>query len=162
MVLATGKDPRMATLDLAEAGRQLPPSREVAVIDGAAVLARPELLATLQRKGLRLSAQARSSGQLVLRLEGKLVAATAPLLKQAVAAGGRACHLDLDLASLTHADGVGLAVLVRLASIVAEAGGSLRLINPTPALRTMMTRVNLHHLIEIAEPAPGDEPPARP
>lgn len=147
----------MATIDLAEAGRKLPPSREVAVIDGAAVLVRPEVLTALQRKGLSLRTQARSSGRVVVWLEGRLVAATAPLLKQAVAAGGRALCLDLDLAGLTHTDGVGLAALARLASTVAEAGGSLRVINPAPALRTMMTRVNLHHLIEIAEPAPGEE-----
>lgn len=149
----------MATIDLANAQPKLATDAAIEAA-GAAALAEPSLVAMLQRKGLRLSAQGRPGGRTVLRLEGKLVAATAPLLKQGIQASRKALHLDIDLAGLAHADGVGLAVLVRLSSLLAEAGGSLRVVNPTPALRTMMTRVNLHHLIDIVEPAPVEEHPA--
>lgn len=150
----------MATIDLADAQRKLPASVASAA-DGTAALAEPEMIASLQRKGLRLSAVTRPSGRLVLRLEGKLVAATAPLLKQVIAASGKALHLDVDLTGVGHADGVGLAILVRLGAMLADAGGTLRVVNPPATLRTMMTRVNLHHLIDIAEPAPAEDHPAR-
>ncbi|MCC6627956.1 MAG: STAS domain-containing protein [Chloroflexi bacterium] len=150
----------MATFDLADAHRKLA-SGATSATDATAAPVATALVTELQRKGLRLEAVAGSSGRLVLRLEGKLSAATAPLLKKVIEQGERARQIDIDLAGLAQADGVGLAVLVRLASLVADAGGALRIVNPTAALRVMMTRIHLHHLIDIVEPAPGEDIAAR-
>jgi anti-anti-sigma factor len=146
----------MATIDLADTQRTAT-ATESAVADAGVVRIESTLVDALRRKGLHLEADARAHGRLLLRAQGKLIAATAPLLKKALEAGTGARQLDLDVAGLTQTDGVGLAVLVRIATIVADAGGSLRVINPSPALRAMMTRIHLHHLIDIVDPAPGDE-----
>jgi anti-anti-sigma factor len=160
VTVPTGKDPGMATIDFADAHRKLAATAVPAPDAGAAPIA-ATLVAELQRKGLCLDAAVGSGGRLVLRLEGKLSAATAPLLRQVIEQGERACPIDLDLAGLAHADGVGLAALVRIANLVADAGGALRVVNPSAALRVMMTRIHLHHLIDIVEPAPGEDLTAR-
>ena len=115
-----------------------------------------QMLAALSRKGLTVT-QTVQDDRLVLRLHGKLVASTAPLLKRLFTdpnADERLAgqvRLDLDLRDCTQADGVGLATLVRIATTLGRRGGSARVINLPPALRQTVLRVNLHHLIEITE-----------
>jgi anti-anti-sigma factor len=119
----------------------------------AGLLLTGEMLAKLSHKGLRVAGE-RHENRLVLRLEGRLDGATTRLLKQAFEANTQALHLDLDLAACPRADGVGLATLVRIATLVSGRGGALRVVNLPPALRGIVARINLHHLIDIAESAP--------
>jgi anti-anti-sigma regulatory factor len=148
-----GKDRIMATLDLVQ-GRSGAALTTALEADGAAIILPSETLASLERKGLLITGL-RHDGRLVLRLEGKLVSATAPLLKAVFADGPQAVHLDLDLAGCTRADGMGLATVVRLGAVLTAAGGSLRVVNLPPALRQTVMRINLHHLVDIVE-ATGD------
>jgi anti-anti-sigma factor len=144
----------MASLDLAHTHGAA--SLSILAERGAAAMPESAALATLQRKGLLLRAS-RQGERLVLWLDGKLDTATAPLLRRLIEENGQGQHLDLELSNCTRADGVGLAVLARLTTMLHAAGGSLRVLNPSPALRLTIMQVRLHHLLDILETAPSED-----
>lgn len=84
-----------------------------------------------------------------LRPAGELDLASAPRLWgeiEALVASGRR-HLVVDLAEVTLLDTAMVSVLVRTASVLGAAGGTLRLVHVAAPARQVLGIVGLDHLL---------------
>mgnify|MGYP001791659887 CR=1 FL=1 len=60
-------------------------------------------------------------------------------------------HIDLDVSLITFFDSASLGVLVAFNRILKEVGGSVRIINPKPYLKTLFALTNLDKHFQIIE-----------
>lgn len=106
----------------------------------------------LARRGLRIEVD-RESGRTVLHLHGRLDAQSAPALKKGfqdlLPLASR--YIDVDLAAIDRVDGVGLAALVWAWRVAQDHGLELRLTRLRPYVREIVSKMNLHHLLQIVD-----------
>ncbi|MHB0871546.1 MAG: STAS domain-containing protein [Chloroflexota bacterium] len=106
----------------------------------------------LARRGLRIEVD-RESGRTVLHLHGRLDAQSAPALKKGfqelLPLASR--YIDVDLAAIDRVDGVGLAALVWAWRLTQDHGLELRLTRMRPYVREIVSKMNLHHLLQIVD-----------
>jgi anti-anti-sigma factor len=107
---------------------------------------------SLGRRGLRLGVSFKT-GTTILSLGGRLDQHSAPLLKEGfheiVALTPRA--IDIDLSSVNRIDGIGLAALVWSWGLAHQRGRQLRLLHVPSATREIVSRMNLHHVLQVVE-----------
>lgn len=107
---------------------------------------------TLAKRGLRMEIDLKP-GRTMLHLHGRLDRQSAPVLKggfqEVVAHATRS--IDVDLAGVDRVDGLGLAALVWSWRFAQNSGLELRLTRMRPDVREIVTKMNLHHLLEIVE-----------
>jgi anti-sigma B factor antagonist len=68
---------------------------------------------------------------------------------EAAAAG--ADVLDIDLSQVEYADSTALGLFIRLRSRMAERGGTVRLVSPSPRMRKLLGYAGLEHVFEILD-----------
>lgn len=106
----------------------------------------------MARRGLQIEID-RESGRTVLHLHGRLDSQSAPFLKRGfeeVLPLISRC-VDVDLAAVDRVDGVGLAALVWAWRLTRDHGLELRLTRMRPFVREIVSRMNLHHLLQIVD-----------
>jgi phospholipid transport system transporter-binding protein len=86
-----------------------------------------------------------TNGQNALAVSGAITFDNAAEALRAAPQASRDGKLDVDLAALTDADSVSLAVLIAWAAQARERGGALRYLNAPQALR------NLAHLSDVED-----------
>ena len=92
----------------------------------------------------------RRGASVVVRVEGRLDAKTAPrLLADCVAARPAGGHLVLNLADVTFLSSNGVGMLLVLAERSREGGGSLRIAAPSAAVRAPLELLNLDRFLTI-------------
>ena len=106
----------------------------------------------LARRGLQLGVSLKP-GSTVLTLRGRLDQQSASVLKngfsEVVSLSPRS--IDLDLGGVTRLDGMGLAALVWSWGLARDRGRELRLMHVPSETRALVTRMNLHHLLQVVE-----------
>jgi len=89
----------------------------------------------------------------VLRVTGvnELDAATATNFQQAVleAMTDEIRHIEVDLSGTAFLDSCGLGTLMVLRKLVYHRDGSVRLLNPAPAVQQMLQLTRLYRLLEV-------------
>ena len=95
----------------------------------------------------------------VIAVEGQLVAANRQQLREAVAheidRGARS--FVIDFAETGYIDSAGLGALVSLSKKIREAGGSLRLTNLNEDLRTLFELTRLDTLFALEDQSPSSD-----
>ena len=87
---------------------------------------------------------------MVVRVEGRLDARTAPrLIEYHAASRIGSGHLVLTLSDVTFLSSSGVGALLVLAERLKAAGGSLRLVTPSAAVRSPLELLNLHRFLLI-------------
>ena len=95
------------------------------------------------------TAQGRS-GAVIVRVEGRLDAKSAPrLLEHCRAARHAGGHLVLNLGGVTFLSSSGVGVLLVLSENARLDGGSLRIAAPSAAVRAPLELLNLHRFLVI-------------
>lgn len=94
-------------------------------------------------------------GIAVLKLEGKLNMVSAPHLRQevqaAVAAGNT--RVSIDLTSVDFIDSSGLGALINGLKSTRQAGGDLRIANPSEQVRLVLELTNIDRVLKSYENA---------
>ena len=93
-------------------------------------------------------------GVLVMNVSGEMDLSTAKQFEDAVTAAvasGDHQTLVLDLSHLGFMDSTGLHLLARTHTGMRAAGGELKVVCPTPAIRKLLEIVNLDRLITVVE-----------
>jgi anti-anti-sigma factor len=106
----------------------------------------------LARRGLQLGVSFKP-GATVLSLRGRLDRQSAAVLKEGfsevVALTPRS--IDFDLGGVTRLDGMGLAALVWSWGLAHKRGRELRLVHMPSETRALVTKMNLHHVLQVVE-----------
>ncbi len=91
----------------------------------------------------------------VMRVGGELDSATAPQLQEAVTGAVQAFgpRLAVDLAGLTFLDCSGIGILVKAHRELDQAGGHLRVLNPTRLVRRVIDLCGLGDHLDISNGA---------
>jgi anti-anti-sigma factor len=106
----------------------------------------------LARRGLQLGVSLKP-GSTVLTLRGRLDQQSASELKKGISevVSLSPRSIDLDLGGVTRLDGMGLAALVWSWGFARDRGRELRLMHVPSETRALVTRMNLHHLLQVVE-----------
>ena len=106
----------------------------------------------LARRGLQLGVSFKP-GATVLALRGRLDQQSASVLKEGFSeVVSLSPHsIDLDLGGVTRLDGMGLAALVWSWGLARDRGRELRLMHMPSETRALVTRMNLHHVLQVVE-----------
>jgi anti-anti-sigma factor len=109
---------------------------------------------------LEIAVEAGTSGP-VVRLSGESDLSTAAQLRDAIAAqiAGGARHLVIDLSGLLFADSATINVFTGAHLALSDAGGTLELLGPQPAVARTMSLLGVDQVIAVrAKAATGDQP----
>ena len=104
------------------------------------------------RRGLQLGVTFKS-GATVLSLQGRLDQQSAGVLKEGFpeVMSLTTRSIDVDLSGVSRVDGMGLAALVWAWGFARERGLVLRLLHMPAATRQIVTKMNLHHVLQVIE-----------
>lgn len=106
----------------------------------------------LAKRGLGMEIDLKP-GRTILHLRGRLDRQSALVLKdgfrEIVAQTSKS--IDVDLVGVDRVDGLGLAALVWSWRLALDSGLELRLTRMRPDVRAIVTKMNLHHLLQIVE-----------
>lgn len=81
----------------------------------------------------------------------EITAASAPAFRSAVQGAILPAHkhIDLDLARTRFIDSSGLGALISVHKLMAQRGGSIRILNPQPSIVQLLELTRLHRVFEI-------------
>jgi anti-anti-sigma factor len=100
---------------------------------------------------MKISLEPRTGGVAVARFTGRLDFASAPEAKdkfaETIAAGHR--KLIVDLSKVEFVDSAGLGSLVGGMRIARQAGGDLRIANPTEQVKMLLSLTSLDQVLKI-------------
>ena len=89
-------------------------------------------------------------GKATFALAGKLSVATAPDLEEAVRGlDGSVANIDMDLSALDYISSAGLRIMVAAQKLVAQRGGTLRLLHPTDEVREVFDMTGLVDVLTL-------------
>jgi anti-anti-sigma factor len=91
----------------------------------------------------------------ILACQGRLVLGRATATLENATQSVRARTLVLDLAGVDGIDAAGLGMLIGIKQRLDAAGARLRLVNPRPYVRQMLTMTRLDKVLEICSEAPA-------
>lgn len=101
------------------------------------------------------------SGEIDMAVEDQLtqVRRAVDRLVASLATGGRDCPLDwvVDVRAVTFMDSTGLGFLAHTHRVLAERGGTVTVVGPTPSVMRTLSIVHLDEVLTIADEPPGDE-----
>jgi len=96
---------------------------------------------------------AMSEKEQIIRLGGRLTAATAPSVRRQLRklVDADAARLVIDLSEVTFVDSSGLSVLVTTFKAARGGGGDVVLLQPQPNVRSLLELTRLHRVFQIFE-----------
>ncbi len=96
----------------------------------------------------------RANETAILACQGRLVLGRATATLESAMQSVRARILVLDLAGVEGIDAAGLGMLIRIKHHLESAGGQMRLLNPRPHVRELLSLTRLDTVLDVCVEAP--------